>query len=116
VGLWLPRGTPLLVMQLAIAKTGAAWLPMDADTPTKRVWTGLEDPAAKGLISRSDRVTTFASKMRGKRHSLLSVCAGPSAVTLRLSITKRDGLKNASMWPKNFCHLRSHEKLKTWQA
>ena len=25
VGLWLPRGLPLLVMQLAIAKTGAAW-------------------------------------------------------------------------------------------
>jgi hypothetical protein len=48
-----------LVLQLAIAKTGAAWLSMDADTPTKRVWTGQEDPAAKGLIG----LATFASKM-----------------------------------------------------
>jgi non-ribosomal peptide synthetase-like protein len=53
VGLWLPRGLPLLVMQLAIAKTGAAWLPLDADTPADRVWTCLEDAQAKGLISLS---------------------------------------------------------------
>ena len=33
LGLWLPRGLDLLVMQLGIAKTGAAWLPLDADTP-----------------------------------------------------------------------------------
>src|SRR5215218_9210981 len=36
VGLWLPRGIDLLVMQAAIAKTGAAWLPFDADTPLAR--------------------------------------------------------------------------------
>jgi len=37
VGLWLPRGVNLLVMQAAIAKTGAAWLPFDADTPLVRI-------------------------------------------------------------------------------
>ena len=37
VGLWLPRGIDLLVMQAAIAKTGAAWLPFDADTPVERI-------------------------------------------------------------------------------
>jgi len=31
VGLWLPRGIGLLVMQAGIAKAGAAWLPFDAD-------------------------------------------------------------------------------------
>ncbi|WP_206021984.1 Pls/PosA family non-ribosomal peptide synthetase [Rhodoferax bucti] len=60
VGLWLPRGLPLLVMQLAIAKTGAAWLPLDADTPADRVWTCLEDAQAQGLISQ----TTMAEPLR----------------------------------------------------
>lgn len=40
VGLWLPRGVDLLVSQLAIAKTGAAWLPFDADAPAERVEIG----------------------------------------------------------------------------
>ncbi|GAA5176160.1 non-ribosomal peptide synthetase [Niveibacterium umoris] len=51
VGLWLPRGIDLLVMQLAIAKTGAAWLPTDADTPVDRVAVCLDDAAAPGLVT-----------------------------------------------------------------
>lgn len=51
VGLWLPRGIDLLVMQLAIAKTGAAWLPFDADTPIERIAICLSDSNAVGLIS-----------------------------------------------------------------
>ncbi len=51
VGLWLPRGIELLVMQLAIAKTGAAWLPFDADTPIDRIAICLNDADAVGLIS-----------------------------------------------------------------
>ncbi len=35
VGLWLPRGCELLISQIAIAKTGAAWLPFDADAPDR---------------------------------------------------------------------------------
>src|SRR5450830_471882 len=51
VGLWLPRGIDLLVMQLAIAKAGAAWLPFDADTPVDRIAICLSDADAAGLIS-----------------------------------------------------------------
>jgi non-ribosomal peptide synthetase-like protein len=51
IGLWLPRGIDLLVMQLAIAKTGAAWLPFDADTPAERIALCLKDANAFGLIS-----------------------------------------------------------------
>src|SRR5574343_940749 len=51
VGLWLPRGIDLLIMQLAIAKTGAAWLPFDADTPVDRIMVCLDDAEAAGLIS-----------------------------------------------------------------
>ncbi len=76
VGLWLTHGIPLLVMQLAIAKTGAAWLPMDADTPAKRMWTCLENAAAKGLISSPDSAAPFASKMEA-RVPHCSRCAQP---------------------------------------
>lgn len=51
IGLWLPRGIELLVMQLAIAKAGAAWLPFDADTPAERIMICLNDANAFGLIS-----------------------------------------------------------------
>ncbi|WP_432721315.1 amino acid adenylation domain-containing protein [Jeongeupia wiesaeckerbachi] len=51
VGLWLPRGVELLVMQAAITKAGAAWLPFDADTPVERIRTCLEDADAAGLVS-----------------------------------------------------------------
>ncbi|RZM00428.1 MAG: amino acid adenylation domain-containing protein, partial [Variovorax sp.] len=51
VGLWLPRGVDLLTMQLAIAKTGAAWLPFDADTPVERIAVCLDDADAAGLVS-----------------------------------------------------------------
>jgi non-ribosomal peptide synthetase-like protein len=50
VGLCLPRGIHLLVMQLAIAKTGAGWLPCDLDTPAERINICLEDAAAIGIV------------------------------------------------------------------
>jgi non-ribosomal peptide synthetase-like protein len=50
VGLWHPRGIELLTLQLGIAKTGAAWLPFDADVPTDRIAVCLDDAGAKGLL------------------------------------------------------------------
>jgi non-ribosomal peptide synthetase component F len=37
VGLWLPRGVELLLLQAGVAKAGAAWLPVDEDTPVERL-------------------------------------------------------------------------------
>ncbi|MES2092014.1 MAG: amino acid adenylation domain-containing protein, partial [Pseudomonadota bacterium] len=51
LGLWLPRGIGLLVMQAGIAKAGAAWLPFDADTPVERMAVCLEDAQAFGVVS-----------------------------------------------------------------
>jgi non-ribosomal peptide synthetase-like protein len=51
VGLWMPRGIDLLLMQAAIAKTGAAWLPVDQDTPVERLQVCLDDAAAVGVVS-----------------------------------------------------------------
>ncbi len=51
VGLWLPRGAPLLLMQAAIAKAGAAWLPVDEDTPVERLQVCLDDANGFGVVS-----------------------------------------------------------------
>jgi len=51
VGLWMPRGIDLLVMQAAIAKTGAAWLPVDEDTPVERLLVCMEDAGSPALVS-----------------------------------------------------------------
>lgn len=51
VGLWMPRGIELLVCQLGIAKTGAAWLPFDADAPAERIAACLADAGAKALLA-----------------------------------------------------------------
>ena len=54
VGLWQNRGLDLLISQLAIAKTGAGWLPMDADIPPERIMVCLEDAHAVGLITSDE--------------------------------------------------------------
>ena len=51
VGIWMPRGIELLVLQLAIAKTGAAWLPFDELTPLDRVAVCLTDACATCLVT-----------------------------------------------------------------
>ena len=51
VGLWMARGPELLTAQIAITKTGAAWLPFDADAPVNRIATCLVDAEAKGLLT-----------------------------------------------------------------
>ena len=61
IGLWLPRGIELLVLQLGIAKAGAAWLPFDADTPNERIAICLNDANAFGLVS----CDAFISNIQG---------------------------------------------------
>jgi len=59
VGLWMPRGHEVLIAQIAIAKTGAAWLPFDADAPAERVAVCLSDAEARGVLTTS----AFAAKL-----------------------------------------------------
>jgi len=51
VGLWMPRGIELLVAQAGIAKAGAAWLPVDEDTPVERLQVCLDDADGAGVIT-----------------------------------------------------------------
>jgi non-ribosomal peptide synthetase-like protein len=50
IGLWAPRGLALLVLQAGIAKSGAGFMPFDADTPLERIATCLADADALGLV------------------------------------------------------------------
>lgn len=79
VGLWLPRGIDLLIMQAGIVKAGAAWLPFDADTPVERVAICLEDAGAPGVVCCEQ----FASRLGNLGHNswtaenLLAPTSGP---------------------------------------
>lgn len=52
VGLWWPRGPELHIAVLGIAKSGAAYVPLDYEMPAERVETVLTEVGAKGYVSR----------------------------------------------------------------
>ena len=60
IGLLLPRGADLLIAQLGITRSGAAWLPFDADTPLERVETCLQAAGALGLVTGSSCLPRLA--------------------------------------------------------
>ncbi|NHZ65793.1 Pls/PosA family non-ribosomal peptide synthetase [Massilia genomosp. 1] len=61
VGLWMMRGIELLVAQAAIAKAGAAWLPVDQDTPVERLAVCVDDASAVGVVTSA----AFAGQLAG---------------------------------------------------
>ncbi len=77
-GLWMPRGPELLIAQIAIAKTGAAWLPFDADAPVDRIATCLADAEATLLLSSE------ALQARTAGHTL------PCSMLLASALTQSD--------------------------
>ncbi|HPT48588.1 MAG TPA: amino acid adenylation domain-containing protein [Accumulibacter sp.] len=83
VGLWLPRGLDLLTMQLGIAKTGAAWLPFDAETPPERIAICLEDAHAAGLVVDAagvDRVADLLAAQGASPPWTAEFLAAPTAI------------------------------------
>ncbi|MBV9753244.1 MAG: amino acid adenylation domain-containing protein [Hyphomicrobiales bacterium] len=51
VGLWMARGPALLVAQIGITMSGAAWLPFDTEAPGERIAECLADCGAKALLT-----------------------------------------------------------------
>jgi amino acid adenylation domain-containing protein len=64
VGLWLERGIDVLISQIAIAKTGATWLPFDSDAPVERVAACLGDARARLLLADTERVQHAIGALR----------------------------------------------------
>ena len=48
-----------MVMQLAVAKTGAGWIPFDDNTPVQRIVTCLEDADSAALVTSDDWIKKF---------------------------------------------------------
>ncbi|MFC5306715.1 Pls/PosA family non-ribosomal peptide synthetase [Azospirillum picis] len=74
VGLWMARSLDLHVALLGILKSGAAYLPFDADAPAERVAVSLSDCAAPAILV--DLVT-------GSKAATLAA-AGAGVETLRI--------------------------------
>lgn len=51
VGLWMPRGRDLIVAQVGIALSGAAWLPFDAAVPPDRLATCMRDARGRFVLT-----------------------------------------------------------------
>jgi non-ribosomal peptide synthetase-like protein len=62
IGIWLPRGPELLITQIAITGSGAAWLPFDADTPVDRTAVCLQAAGAIGLVTTRE----WGSRLEGR--------------------------------------------------
>jgi non-ribosomal peptide synthetase-like protein len=60
VGLYMPRGADLLIAQAGIAKSGAAWLPLDAATPARRVDLCLRAAGACGCVTSQESARKIA--------------------------------------------------------
>jgi enterobactin synthetase component F len=61
VGVALPRNEQLLVALLAIMRTGAAYLPVDLDSPAERTALVLDDASPVAVIAQSPMHRRFAS-------------------------------------------------------
>jgi amino acid adenylation domain-containing protein len=64
VGVWLERGVDALISQLAVVKTGAAWLPFDSDTPVERVAACLAHASGRLLLADAERVRRAVGVVR----------------------------------------------------
>jgi non-ribosomal peptide synthetase-like protein len=83
VGLWMPRGIDLLVMQAAIAKAGAAWLPVDEDTPVERLLVCMDDAGSPALVS-SERMRDRLGSVTQPVHTAEALLApAPDGYVLR---------------------------------
>ena len=117
VGLWFPRGVPLLVAQIAVTRTGAAWLPFDADTPVERITACLEDAGAKGILTDGGKaealkrsgLTVFIDKAtaiaNGKPRDARKLGLGPDHPAYFIYTSGSTGTpKGIEVTHRNICH------------
>ncbi len=119
VGLYLARGADLLIAQIAIAKSGAAWLPFDAETPKDRIAVCLKDAKAKGLLTSeafAKRVTgldvhvwsisgSICASKQGKLPSARSRGHSASNIAYMIYTSGSTGVpKGIAITNRNICH------------
>ena len=82
VGLWMPRGPALLIAQIAVAKTGAAWLPFDGDAPVDRIAICLRDANAKALVTSEENEDKVVGKIACEIFTPLELFKTPASVVV----------------------------------
>ena len=82
VGLWMARGPHLLIAQIAIAKTGAAWLPFDGDAPLDRIAVCLEDAKAKLLVTSQSHREHAAGRVACAVHTPEQLAQAPDTIAV----------------------------------
>ena len=85
VGLWLARGIDLLVLQAGVAKAGAAWLPVDEDTPVERLQVCLDDADAAGVLTSAQ----FAPRLDGLGRPVWSAATLLAPAPAGYALTRR---------------------------
>ncbi|MEZ5843195.1 MAG: Pls/PosA family non-ribosomal peptide synthetase [Hyphomicrobiaceae bacterium] len=75
VGLWCRRSLDLILALVAIAKSGAAFIPFDAEVPVERVASCLADCGARLLVSH-EPLSTETAKLHVPVLSVAALSAG----------------------------------------
>jgi amino acid adenylation domain-containing protein len=120
VGLFMPRGADLLIAQAGITKSGAAWLPFDAETPLERVETCLQSANAAGLVTCRDWLPrlaelkvpawAFEDLLADKNSKLFFIAAKPSDPAYVIYTSGSTGQpKGIVISQRSICHLLRSE-------
>jgi non-ribosomal peptide synthetase component F len=77
VALVLPRGEPVLVALLAVAKTGAAYLPVDPGLPVARIAFMLADAAPVLVVTDTATAARLPGSQSGRCRPVRPAARGP---------------------------------------
>jgi len=98
VGLLLPRSEQVYLSMLGILKAGAAYVPIDPETPLERIRFILKDSGAKCLITRSGLAGALAE-------SLPLICLDVDAPLLASQSADRMARTETKAMPENLCYV-----------
>ncbi|MBE8520858.1 non-ribosomal peptide synthase/polyketide synthase [Amycolatopsis sp. H6(2020)] len=101
VALALPRSVEIVVAQLAVLKTGAAYLPVDPDYPAERIAFMLADAKPVVVVTKPGTPVPGALVLDGSEaHGLCSTGAPPRAGGSATRNPRKDGLCSTGAPPR----------------
>ncbi|MGY3804429.1 Pls/PosA family non-ribosomal peptide synthetase [Pigmentibacter ruber] len=121
IGLWLPRGLDLLILQLGIIKSGAAFLPFDSEAPFERISICMNSSNGKLLLTDEDwieRCNNLKQKTLGhlavqqklENYFIPTRNSDPSQIAYIIYTSGSTGIpKGIMISQKNICHLLRSE-------
>ena len=99
VAFWLPRSIDVYITLLGIIKSGAAYVPLDAEYPTDRVTYILKDSGSRILIATPE----FADRLIGFEGTIVPLDSDRAAISDRSP--QRLTAEDAPTGPENLCYV-----------